>query len=100
MVLEPIVDIRVTLPSANMGDITGDLSTKRGRVSNTSALPGGMIEIAGQAPLSELEQYQSQLKSMTGGHGSYTIEFSHYDPVPVRTQQQLMAAFKPQAAED
>lgn len=100
VVLEPIVDIRVTLPSANMGDITGDLSTKRGRVTNTSALPGGMIEIAGQAPLSELEQYQSQLKSMTGGHGSYTIELSHYDPVPVRTQQQLMAAFKPQAAED
>ncbi|OOO03452.1 MAG: Elongation factor G-like protein [Chromatiales bacterium USCg_Taylor] len=100
VVLEPIVDIRITLPSANMGDITGDLSTKRGRVSNTSALPGGMIEIAGQAPLSELEQYQSQLKSMTGGHGSYTIELSHYDPVPVRTQQQLMAAFKPQAAED
>ena len=100
VVLEPIVDIRVTLPSARMGDITGDLSTKRGRVSNTSALPGGMIEIAGQAPLSELEQYQSQLKSMTGGHGSYTIELSHYDPVPVRTQQQLMAAFKPQAAED
>jgi len=59
-----------------------------------------MIEIAGQAPLSELEQYQSQLKSMTGGHGSYTIDLSHYDPVPVRTQQQLMAAFKPQAAED
>ena len=100
VVLEPIVEIRVTLPSANMGDITADLSTKRGRVSNTSALPGGLIEIAGQAPLSELEQYQSQLKSMTGGHGSYTIEFSHYDPVPVRTQQQLMAAFKPQAAED
>ena len=100
VVLEPIVDIRITLPSANMGDITGDLSTKRGRVSSTSALPGGMIEIAGQAPLSELEQYQSQLKSMTGGHGSYTIELSHYDPVPVRTQQQLMAAFKPQAAED
>ncbi len=100
VVLEPIVEIRVTLPSANVGDITSDLSTKRGRVSNTSALPGGLIEIAGQAPLSELEQYQSQLKSMTGGHGSYTIEFSHYDPVPVRTQQQLMAAFKPQAAED
>ena len=100
VVLEPIVEIRITLPSANIGDITSDLSTKRGRVSNTSALPGGLIEIAGQAPLSELEQYQSQLKSMTGGHGSYTIEFSHYDPVPVRTQQQLMAAFKPQAAED
>ncbi|MGH8523975.1 MAG: elongation factor G, partial [Gammaproteobacteria bacterium] len=100
VVLEPIVDIRITLPSANMGDITGDLSTKRGRVSNTSALPGGLIEIAGQAPLSELEQYQSQLKSMTGGHGSYAIELSHYDAVPVRTQQQLMAAFKPQAAED
>ncbi len=93
MVLEPIVTIAITVPSAAMGDITADLSGRRGRISQTGALPGGMIEISGQVPLSEVEQYQSQLKSMTGGHGAYTIELSHYDPVPARTQQQLVAEF-------
>lgn len=100
VVLEPIVNIRITIPNSSMGDTTADLSGKRGRVSSTKALPGGQIEIEGQVPLSEIEQYPSQLKSMTGGHGSYTIEFSHYDPVPARIQQQLVAAFKPAEAED
>ena len=100
VVLEPIVNIAITVPSAAMGDITADLSGRRGRISNTRALAGGMIEITGQVPLSEVEQYQSQLKSMTGGHGAYTIELSHYDPVPARTQQQLIAEFKPSETEE
>ena len=100
VVLEPIVNIAITVPSAAMGDITADLSGRRGRISNTRALAGGMIEISGQVPLSEVEQYQSQLKSMTGGHGAYTIELSHYDPVPARTQQHLIAEFKPSEAEE
>ena len=100
IVMEPIVSIEVTVPQDNMGDIAGDLSGKRGRISGTTALSGGMVTVAGQAPLSELESYQSELKSVTGGAGSYTIEFSHYDPVPAQTQQQLMAAFKPGQEED
>ncbi|MGH8581660.1 MAG: elongation factor G, partial [Gammaproteobacteria bacterium] len=99
-VLEPIVDIHITTPAGHMGDITADLATKRGRISNTTALSGGMIEIAGQVPLSELELYQSQLKSMTGGHGRYSVALSHYDPVPARTQQQLMTAYKPSETEE
>lgn len=99
VVLEPMVNIRITAPNENMGDITSDLSGKRGRISSTDALPGGMAAISGQVPLSELNGYQSQLKSITGGAGSYTIEFSHYDPVPAKTQQELMAQFKPSEAE-
>ncbi len=97
--LEPIVKIEVIAPGANMGDITGDLSGKRGRISDTQTLPGGMVSIKGQVPLSELNSYQSKLKSVTGGQGSYTIEFSHYDPVPPNIQQQLAAEFKPRKEE-
>ncbi len=95
MALEPIVNIEVLAPEGNMGDIAGDLSGKRGRISNTESLGGGMIAIKGQVPLSELNNYQSKLKSVTGGRGTYSIEFSHYEPVPPNIQQQLMAEYKP-----
>ena len=100
IVLEPIVDVQVTVPQANMGDVAGDLSSKRGRISGTEAMSGGMVVVSGQAPLSELGSYQSELKSVTGGAGSFTMELSHYDPVPANVQQQLVAEFKPAADED
>ena len=100
IVLEPIVDIHVTAPQGNMGDITGDLSSKRGRISGAGAMIGGMVVISGKAPLSELGSYQSELKSVTGGAGSYTMELSHYDPVPANIQQQLVTEFKPTVEED
>ncbi|MCF7973088.1 MAG: elongation factor G [Phycisphaerae bacterium] len=91
--LEPIVDIEVTVPSENMGDITGDLASKRGRVQGQEVLPGGFIVIKAQVPLSEVTQYNSQLKSVTGGRGSYTMELSHYEPVPGNVQQQVIAQY-------
>ncbi len=94
IVLEPIVDIEVTVPSDNMGDITGDLSSRRGRVSNTDVLTGGMVCIGGQVPLAELADYQSKLKSMTGGEGSYTMRLSHYDPIPANLQKELVKRFE------
>jgi len=100
IVLEPIVDIRVTVPQSNMGDIAGDLSSKRGRINGTEAMSAGMVMVSGQAPLAELGSYQSELKSVTGGTGSFSMELSHYDPVPFSIQQQLVAEFKPAADED
>ena len=100
IVLEPIVDIQVTVPQANMGDIAGDLSSKRGRISGTEAMSAGMVTVSGQAPLAELGSYQSELKSVTGGTGSFSMELSHYDPVPANIQQQLVAEYKPAADED
>jgi elongation factor G len=100
IVLEPVVDIQVSVPQENMGDITGDLSAKRGRISGTSTGSGGMLTVSGQVPLSELDSYQSQLKSVTGGVGTYAMEFSHYDPVPAAIQKQLAAEFKPAADDD
>ena len=100
IVLEPVVDLEVTVPQGNMGDIAGDLSGKRGRVGGTESLAGGFVAITGQAPLSELTRYQTELKSVTGGAGSFTMGFSHYDPVPRPIQEKLMAEFRPAADED
>ncbi len=98
VVLEPIVDVQITAPSNCMGDIAGDLSSKRGRVNSTDvASGGGMTAISGQAPLAELNGYQSRLKSLTGGTGSYSVQLSRYDPVPARIQQQLVSEFRPAA---
>ncbi len=94
IVLEPFVDIEVTAPNASMGDIAGDLSSRRGRVNNTDSLPGNMVQITGQVPLAEMDDYQSRLKSITGGEGSYTMAFKSYEPAPGELQQKLTAAFK------
>ena len=91
IVLEPIVNIHINVPEQNIGDITGDLSSKRGQVSGTQAAGAGLISIEGQVPLSELNGYQSRLKSITGGEGSYSMELSHYEAVPSPVQQQLVS---------
>jgi len=94
IVLEPIVNVEITAPEAAMGDITGDLSAKRGQVSGTHNGAAQTMVIRGQAPLSELSGYQSRLNAMTSGQGRYTLELSHYEPVPPNVQQQLVAGFK------
>lgn len=99
IILEPIVNLEVRTPADCVGAITGDLSSRRGRIAGTDAGPRGMSIINAQVPLAELEGYESQLKSMTGGHGSYNIELSHYDPVPGDIQQKLQAAYKKQQQE-
>ncbi len=99
--LEPIVNIEITAPAENMGDITGDMASRRGRISGQDMLPGGMMMIKAQVPLSEISQYNSQLKSVTGGQGSYSMELSHYEPVPPNVQQQVIAQYaKHPEAED
>jgi elongation factor G len=100
VLLEPIVDMSVTVPEGHMGTITGDLSGKRGRIQGTDILPGGIAQVNAQAPLSEVMQYQSQLKSVTGGQGSFVMEFSHYEPVPPQVQQQVSAQWKPKVEEE
>jgi len=91
--LEPIVNMEVTIPAENVGDIAGDLSSKRGRVVGQDMLPGNFIVIKAQVPLSEVSQYTSQLKSVTGGRGSFSMTLSHYEPVPPNVQQQIVAQY-------
>jgi elongation factor G len=95
VLLEPIVDMQVTVPEEKVGAITGDLSGKRGRIQGQDFIGGGMAVVKAQAPLSEVMQYQSQLKSVTGGQGSFSMELSHYEPVPPHVQQQIASQYKP-----
>lgn len=89
IVLEPIVAIEISAPDHAMGDITGDLSSKRGMVTGTANLAAGAVLIKGQAPMSELASYQSRLNALTAGQGRYTIALSHYEAVPPAVQQEL-----------
>ncbi|MCC7200726.1 MAG: elongation factor G, partial [Gammaproteobacteria bacterium] len=99
-VLEPIVRVEITVPASAMGDVTADLNTRRGRVNGNDSLPGGRVSVSALVPLAELNDYQMRLKALSGGEGTYTLELSHYDPVPPRRQQELAAAWKPHAHED
>ena len=99
IVLEPIVHVEITAPSSAIGDITGDLATKRARINGNNALPGQRATVSALVPLAEVAEYQSRLKALTGGEGAYAMELSHYDPVPSRKQQELMAAYRPRADE-
>lgn len=90
IVLEPVVQIDIAAPDSAIGDVTGDLSGRRGLVTGTSNGSAGTVLIRGQVPLSELSGYQSRLNALTSGQGRYTIELSHYDAVPPALQQTLM----------
>ena len=94
IILEPVVDIEVLAPEQAVGDLSGDLSSKRGQVTGTQPRGTGTMAINGKVPLAELDDYQGRLKSLTGGQGSYNINFSHYAPVPATTQQQLASQRK------
>ena len=98
-ILEPIVSIDVTVPDAVMGDITGNLAGRRARISGTESLRGGLVTVKADIPLSSLSDYHTELKSLTQGQGSFTMEFSHYDPVPRDVQQDLEKAYKPRDSE-
>jgi len=100
VLLEPIVDMEVTIPAENVGDITGDLASKRGRVQGQEVLAGNFIVIKAQVPLAEVTQYNSQLKSVTGGRGSYSMTLSHYELVPPNVQQQIVAQYTKKKEED
>ena len=94
IVLEPIVSIEIIVPEGAIGDLTGDLSSRRGHITGTDARSHGMAAITGEVPLAELNDYQSRLKSLTGGQGSYTIEFARYAAVPPQVQQQMASKFQ------
>ena len=102
IVLEPIVNIEVTAPDETVGDLTGDLLGRRGHVTGTGqgARSQGMTQINGEIPLAEIGDYQSKLKSLTAGRGSFSVEFARYAPMPANLQQKLMANFKVQEEED
>ncbi|MFL6592982.1 MAG: elongation factor G [Luteimonas sp.] len=94
-VLEPIVDLEVAAPEQHMGDISGGLASKRARINGTDSMRGGEIVVKAQVPLSELEGNAAELISVTACRGRYSLDFSHYEPVPMQVQQKLVEAYKP-----
>ncbi len=98
--LEPWVHLEVTAPAKNLGDITADLSGKRGRVQTSDVGDGDECVVKAVVPLSELGAYSGQLKSMTAGQGGYVMEYSHDERTPPAVQTQLVSAYKPKAEED
>lgn len=100
IVLEPIMRLEITAPASAIGDITGDLATRRARISGSDTLPGQRATLKALVPLAEISEYQSRLKALTGGQGAYVMELSHYDPVPPRRQQELAQAWRPREAQD
>ncbi len=97
VLLEPVANIEIEIPSEFMGDITSDLNTRRARIQGMEVL-GEMQLIKAQAPLSEMQTYSTQLRSITGGRGAFSMEFSHYDAVPGGETQKIIARAKAEAA--
>jgi elongation factor G len=100
LVLEPVVNIAVTAPEARLGDITADLTGRRGQVLGTEPLSARATLVRGQVPLAELEGYANRLKAITAGQGFFTLEASHYNPVPQDVQQRLASGYKAVQEED
>jgi elongation factor G len=98
--LEPIVKLAVTVPEESVGDVYSDMSGRRGRVLGADAAGGNLQTVDAETPLAEVTTYARILSSMTGGQGSYTMEFSHYDVVPPNVQQEILAKAKVGEEED
>jgi elongation factor G len=88
--LEPIVTLHVTVPGSKLGDINSDMSGRRGRVIGMDSAGGDLQTVTAVVPLAEVTTYARSLSSITGGQGSYTIEFSHYDVVPPNVQKEIV----------
>ena len=98
VLLEPIMNVRITVPEANMGDILGDLNTRRARVQGMDTEKGRSV-VTAQVPLAEMQRYTTDLRSITGGRGVFTLELSHYEVVPAHLQQEIINVRQKELAE-
>jgi elongation factor G len=94
ILLEPVVSVEVLCPAAAVGDVSGDLSARRGHITGTESPSATTAAVEALVPLAELEGYASRLKALTGGQGSYAMRLSHFDPVPPATAQKLAAEYR------
>lgn len=100
IVLEPVMQIEVTTPESHLGDITADLTGRRGQVLGTESLSTRVALVRGQVPLAEMDGYANRLKSITAGQGLYSLSSSHYSAVPQDVQQRLSSGYKATPEED
>ncbi|MHC4415160.1 MAG: elongation factor G [Planctomycetota bacterium] len=100
VLLEPYVSMEITVPADLIGDISSDISGRRGRIQGTDMLPGNQAVIKAEAPLAEVMSYANQLKSITGGAGSYAMEYSHDERTPPNIQAEVVKSYKPKEEGD
>ncbi|MBN1287009.1 MAG: elongation factor G [Anaerolineae bacterium] len=98
VLLEPIMNVEVTVPESNMGDVLSDLNTRRGRVQGMDTQANKSI-VTAQVPLAEMQRYSNDLRSFTQGRGTYGMEFSHYEQVPAHLLPEIIEAAKKERAE-
>ena len=95
VLLEPIYNLEVTVPTDYMGDIMGDLNSKRGKIMGMEEAAGkGKQIIKAQVPLAEIFRYSIDLRSITQGRGTFTMQFSHYEEVPSQIAQEIIEQAK------
>jgi elongation factor G len=99
ILLEPVVTLTITVPDACMGDVIGDLSGRRGKVQGSEST-AGVTEIKASAPMNEILRYAPDLRSMTGGQGSFTVEFSHYEEAPPPVTEKVTAEYRQSKAQE
>ena len=92
--LEPVMTVTITVPESNMGDVMSDINTKRGRVLGMALTDNGMQQITAHVPQAEMLHYATDLRSITQGRGSFTMEFYQYEEVPANVQQEIVAQHK------
>jgi len=93
--LEPYAHVEITGPASALGDLTGEIAGKRGRIIDTEMIGSETVVLKAEAPLGELQNLSTELRSLTGGAASYTLEHSHEEPCPPHVQQEVIAAYNP-----
>lgn len=91
VLLEPIMLVTLTIPEDAVGDVIGDLNSRRGRPQGMEGVGGGLTEVKAEVPMAEMLAYAPDLRSLTGGQGDYTMEFARYEEVPAHLQQKVVA---------
>ncbi len=97
--LEPIMTVTITVPDTNMGDVNGDLNTQRARIMGMEQAEPGLQRITAQVPMAEMLHYATDLRSITQGRGTFTMELSQYEEVPANIQQQIIEQYKKEQEE-
>ena len=98
VLLEPIMNVVILVPDRFTGDVAGNLSSQRGRMSGME-IDNGIQHISAQVPLKEMQDYSTQLRSITAGEGTFRMEMSHYEPVPGNLQAEIVKAYKAEQEE-
>ncbi len=98
-ILEPIMTVTITVPENNMGDVMSDINTKRGRVLGMASAGAGLQQITANVPQAETLHYATDLRSITQGRGSFTMEFYQYEEVPANIQQEIITQYKKEKGE-